>query len=203
MQNFIEKILPDIGIWGYWLVFLLTFLEASAFVGLLVPGEVTLLIAGLLASQGVFNLYILIVLAAAAAILGDTAGYTIGKYGGLRFLRRYGRYFFIKEHHLELARRYFKKHGGKTILLGRFVGILRSLAPVMAGISNMPYHLFAIYNVIGGIVSVTALLLLGYFFGESWELIDKVLGWGGVVAFMMVLTVAAAWLLIRRHKRSC
>ena len=202
MQSFIEKILPAIGIWGYWLVFVLTFLEASAFIGLLVPGEVTLLIAGLLASQGVFNLYILTAVAAVAAILGDTTGYAIGRYGGLRFLRRYGRYFFIKEHHLELARSYFKKHGGKTILLGRFVGILRSLAPVMAGISNMPYRSFAVYNVIGGIVSVTALLLLGYFFGESWKLIDKLLGWGGVVAFILVLTVVAAWLLIRRHKRS-
>ncbi|MHB1412947.1 MAG: DedA family protein [Thermoleophilia bacterium] len=105
--GYIESITPQLGNWGYLLVFVMTFLETSAFVGLVVPGEVTLLLAGLLASQGYFDLSALIALASAGAILGDSTGYAIGRYGGIKFLRRFGRFFFFRESYLETAERYF------------------------------------------------------------------------------------------------
>lgn len=202
LDNFLNSNLPELGYWAYCVVFLMTFLEASAFVGLLVPGEVTLLIAGLLVSRGLFNLPALIVVAAIGAILGDSAGYFIGRYGGLRFIRRYGRYFFFKEEYLEITQKYFLRHGGKTILFGRFIGVLRSLAPVVAGISRMPYGSFLLYNITGGILSVTLIVLLGYFFGESWQLINKWLGWGGAIVFATVVVAAIAVQIFRRWRRS-
>ena len=202
LDNFLNSNLPELGYWAYCVVFLMTFLEASAFVGLLVPGEVTLLIAGLLVSRGLFNLPALIVVAAIGAILGDSAGYFIGRYGGLRFIRRYGRYFFFKEEYLEITQKYFLRHGGKTILFGRFIGVLRSLAPVVAGISRMPYGSFLLYNITGGILSVTLIVLLGYFFGESWQLINKWMGWGGAIVFATVVVAAIALQIFRRWRRS-
>ncbi|MCL4310120.1 MAG: DedA family protein [Actinomycetota bacterium] len=198
--GYIESITPQLGNWGYLLVFVMTFLETSAFVGLVVPGEVTLLLAGLLASQGYFDLSALIALASAGAILGDSTGYAIGRYGGIKFLRRFGRFFFFRESYLETAERYFQRHGGKTVLFGRFVGVLRSFAPVAAGISRMPYRTFLFYNIVGGIGSVTIVLLLGYFFGQSWELINRWLGWGGGIAFALVVVAGVIYLLIRRRR---
>ena len=197
----IESITPLLGSWGYLLVFVMTYLETSAFVGLVVPGEVTLLLAGLLASQGYLDLSALIAVASAGAILGDSTGYAIGRYGGIKFLRRFGRFFFFRESYLEAAERYFQRHGGKTVLFGRFVGVLRSFAPVAAGISRMPYRTFLFYNVVGGIGSVTIVLLLGYFFGQSWELINRWLGWGGGIAFALAVVAAVSYLLIRRRRR--
>ena len=201
MKDSIGQFLHQWGYWAYGLVFVMTFLETSAFVGLLAPGEVTLLIAGLLASQGAFSLSALIAVSSAGAILGDTSGYAIGRFGGTRFLRRFGRHFFFREAYLEAAERYFRRHGGKTILFGRFVGVLRSFAPVAAGISRMPYRTFLFYNVIGGIGSVTVILLLGYFFGQSWELIDRWLGWGGGIAFSLAVAAAAIYIFIRGRRR--
>lgn len=201
MENILDIILPQLQYWGYWIVFAVTFLENSAFVGLVMPGDVTLLVAGLLSSQGVLDLAPLIAVAATGAILGDSAGYFIGRYGGLKFLRRYGRYFLFKEKYLETANHYFQVHGGKTILFGRFVMVVKSLTPVAAGISRMPYGLFLVYNVIGSILSVTTVLVLGYFFGESWRLIGKWLGWGGAIAFAAVLALAISWWAYRWWRR--
>lgn len=180
----------------------MTFLETSAFVGLLVPGEVTLLIAGLLASQGMLELWGLMIAASIGAVLGDSAGYWIGRSGGVKVLRRYGKYFFFKEKYLDTTESYFKAHGGKTVLFGRFVGVVRAFGPVVAGISRMPYGRFLAYDVIGAILSVTLILVLGYFFGESWSLVSDLLGWGGAVAFGLIVVVAAGIALWRRWRRS-
>lgn len=187
--------------WGYWIVLAMTFLENSAFIGLIMPGDVTLLVAGLLASQGRLNLAALIVLASIGAILGDSAGYAVGRYGGVNFLRRYGRFFFFRERYLEKAQRYFDVHGGKTILIGRFVAVVKSLGPVAAGIGRMPYRTFLVYNVAGSILSVSLYLVLGYFFGASWQAISAWLGRGAAIAFgVLVLAVVAMWAVRRRRK---
>lgn len=180
----------------------MTFLETSAFVGLLVPGEVTLLIAGLLASQGMLELWGLMMAAATGAILGDSAGYWIGRAGGIKVIRRYGKYFFFKEKYLKTTEGYFKAHGGKTVLFGRFIGVVRAFGPVVAGISRMPYGRFLAYDVAGAILSVTLILVLGFFFGESWRLVSDVLGWGGAVAFGAIVAVAVGVTLWRRRRQA-
>ena len=165
------------------------------------PGDITLLVAGLLANQGTLNLGLLIVVASIGAICGDSAGYFIGRFGGLKFLRRYGRYFFFKESHLEKTQRYFDAHGGKTILFGRFVAVVKSVGPVAAGIGRMPYGTFLFYNVIGSIASVTLYLTLGYFFGASWQAISTWAGRGAAIAFGLIVITVAITLLVRRRRR--
>lgn len=179
----------------------MTFLENSAFIGLIMPGDVTLLVAGLLASQGRLSLMWLIVLGSIGAILGDSTGYAVGRFGGVNFLRRYGRFFFFRERYLEKAQRYFDVHGGKTILIGRFVAVVKSLGPVAAGIGRMPYKTFLAYNVAGSILSVSLYLVLGYFFGASWQKISTWLGRGAAIAFgVLVLAVVVIWTVRRRRK---
>lgn len=202
MDSILDAILEQLEYWGYWIVLLVTFLENSAFVGLIMPGDVTLLVAGLLASQGRLTLWLLILVASIGAILGDSTGYFIGRYGGIRFIRRFGRYFFFKESHLEKTQRYFDTHGGKTILFGRFVAVIKSLGPVAAGIGRMPYPTFLFYNVIGSILSVALYLTLGYFFGESWELISDWIGRGGAIAFGVIAVVAVVVWFVRRRRRA-
>lgn len=197
-----DIILPKLEFWGYWIVLAVTFLENSAFVGLIMPGDITLLVAGLLASQGTLNLWWLILVASIGAICGDSCGYFIGRFGGLKFIRRFGRYFFFKEAHLQKTQRYFDNHGGKTILFGRFVAVIKSVGPVAAGIGRMPYGTFLIYNVIGSILSVALYLTLGYFFGASWQLIGKWTGRGGAVAFGILVVSLAVVLIVRRRRRS-
>lgn len=166
------------------------------------PGDITLLVAGLLANQGTLKLGWLILIASIGAICGDSAGYFIGRYGGLKFIRRFGRYFFFKESHLEKTQRYFDAHGGKTILFGRFVAVVKSLGPVAAGIGRMPYGTFLFYNVIGSILSVSLYLTLGYFFGASWKAISTWAGRGGAIAFGLIFVIAATvWLVRRRRKQ--
>jgi len=165
------------------------------------PGDVTLLVAGLLAHRGTLNLGLLIAVASVGAITGDSCGYFIGRYGGHKFIRRYGRYFFFKESHLEKTQRYFDAHGGKTILFGRFIAVVKSLGPVAAGIGRMPYTTFLFYNVIGSVLSVTLYLVLGYFFGASWQAISTWAGRGAAVAFGAVVVAVAVIVIMRRRRR--
>lgn len=179
----------------------MTFLETSAFVGLIAPGEVTLLIAGLLASQGIVHIWGLIIAGSLGAIIGDNTGYWIGRLGGLPLLRRFGKYFFFKEKHLGATQKYFQSHGGKTLVFGRFISVIKVFIPISAGISHMPYGRFLAYELAGAILSVTTVLALGFFFGESWRLVKDLLGWGGAVAFGLIVAGAAAAYFYRRWRR--
>lgn len=201
MVNIETRLDQWVGDWGYWVVLLMTFLETSAFVGLIVPGEVTLLIAGWFASRGILQMPWLLAAAWLGAILGDSAGYAIGRYGGVRFLRRFGRYFFFRERYLETSYRYFRDHGGKTVIFGRFVGIIRAFGPVVAGISRMPYGRFLAYDIVGAVLSSTLVLSLGYFFGESYKVISRWLGWGGVVIFTVIVAAVIVVKVIRKRRR--
>ncbi|MDO8736678.1 MAG: DedA family protein [Thermoleophilia bacterium] len=165
------------------------------------PGDVTLLVAGLISSQGNLNLGLLIAIASVGAICGDSIGYLIGRYGGLTFIRRYGRYFFFKESHLEKTQHYFDVHGGKTILFGRFVAVIKSVGPVAAGIGRMRYATFLAYNVVGSILSVTLYLVIGYFFGASWKAISTWAGRGAAIAFGFVVIAGAIAIVARRRRK--
>lgn len=180
LLNFVIPYLQD---WGYYVILLMTFLETSALVGLLVPGETVVVIAGLLAGSGHLHVTTVIGTASAGAILGDSVGYLIGHRFGDAFFRKYGRYLLFKPRYLDDARKFFAEHGGKTVFLGRFVGYLRAFAPVVAGMSNMPYHRFLLANVSGAVAWATTFTLIGYFVGNNWSVIEKYLGRAGMVAF--------------------
>lgn len=200
-SEIIKFLFPHLNHWGYYVLFLMTFLETSAFLGFLVPGESMVVIAGLLTSRGVLELGDVIWVASLGAITGDTVGYFIGYRFGEGFFLKYGRYFFFKKEYLDEARGFFEKHGGKTVLLGRFMAWLRAFAPVVAGISKMHYPRFLFFNVAGGIVWATIFSLLGYFVGNSWDIIKTYLGRLGIFAFIIGAVIIYLYFLFTKKRR--
>lgn len=191
----------NVGRFGYLLLFLLTFLETSAFLGLLAPGESIVVLSGLFASRGPLELGLVIPLSVVGAFLGDNAGYWLGRRFGTSFLERYGKYVFFNRESLERVRRYYLKHGGKTVFFGRFTSIIRSFGPLVAGSSRMPYGTFALWSAVGCAAWGILYSLIGYFFGESWEVIEKYLGRIGLVTFLCGAAALAAYLLLRKRRR--
>ncbi len=191
-----------IGHWGYLIIFLVAFLESSAFMGLLVPGESVVVLSGFLASQGYLELGDCLWVIALGAVLGDSVGYSLGRAIGRGYFERHHRLFLLREKHIQKVDRYFQRHGGKTIFFGRFIGILRAMAPFVAGISRMPYRSFAVYNAAGGLLWAVTFTLLGYFFGQSWQLIEKWAGRAGVFVLFIFLIVTGFTYLYRKIVKS-
>jgi undecaprenyl-diphosphatase len=185
--------------YGYLGVLLLVGLES---LGLPLPGETALLTASAYAAAGHLSIAGVIASAAVGAILGDAGAYWIGRTGGLALVRRYGRLFRIDDARLERARRFFQRHGGKTVFLGRFVSLLRMLAALMAGVTRMPYGRFAAFNVAGGICWSLLFGGLGYAFGRSLPQLEHDVGQAGALigllaALAVVVMVAVRW--VARH----
>ena len=150
------------------IVFVVPMLELSAFVGFVFPGEIALLLGGMLAFQHCMSLTGVVIAAVSGAILGDTVGYAVGRRYGQRLPRgTLGR--FVKRKHLDRGERYLATRGGKAAFFSRFTPALRVLIPALAGMARMPYRTFAVYNIVGGTVWATGVVLLGYFAGASWR----------------------------------
>jgi undecaprenyl-diphosphatase len=200
-SKIIESLLPHLNHGGYYVLLLMTFLETSAFLGFLVPGESMVVVAGLLASRGVLELGDVIWVASLGAIMGDTVGYFIGRRFGEGFFLKYGKYFFFKKEYLDEAQGFFDKHAGKTVFFGRFMAWLRAFAPVVAGISKMHYPRFLFFNVAGGIAWAAAFSLLGYFVGNSWDIIKAYLGRFGVFAFICGAIIIFLYFFLTKRRR--
>lgn len=150
--------------WIYLILFLIIFLETGVVVAPFLPGDSLLFAVGALAALGLLNLWLILGLLITAAFLGDSVNYSIGKYLGAKVFER--DYRFIKRKHLIKTQEFYERHGGKTILIARFVPIIRTFAPFVAGIGNMNYRQFLVYNLGGGIIWVTICVIGGYFFGN-------------------------------------
>ncbi len=197
MIDTLLAIFARLGHWGYLIVFLFPFLESVAFTGLFIPGETVVVLAGFLSSQGYLDLGDCLVAISLGAVLGDTAGYALGKMIGRAYFERHQRILFLKAKHINKTEEYFSRHGGKVIFLARFTHLLRAMAPFVAGMSRMRYRTFVLFNVTGGIIWVCCFTLLGYFFGESWQLIDKWAGRAGVFILFVFLVIAGFGYLYR------
>ena len=160
----LNEIITNYGVWTYGILFLVIFLETGFVVTPFLPGDSLLFAAGTFAALGALNPLYLFFLLAVAAIIGDTINYAIGAYIGPRAFS--GEIKFLKQEHLERTQEFYEKHGGKTIILARFVPIIRTFAPFVAGVGTMKYRKFVSYNVIGGIIWVAIFISLGYFFGN-------------------------------------
>ncbi len=168
-------LVADYGTLVYVILFLVIFAETGLVVTPFLPGDSLLFVAGMIVAQGSLNLWLLMAILIVGAILGDTVNYHIGKFIGPKIFTDEPKNFFmklLKKEHLNTAQAFYEKHGGKTIIMARFVPIVRTFAPFVAGISKMNYSRFIAYNVIGGIVWVVGLTLAGYFLGE-FEIIKK------------------------------
>ena len=155
LQDLLDEFANALGAWTYLVVGALSFLETGAFVGLLVPGETALLVGGAVAGQGVINVYLLIAIAWVCAVLGDSVSFYLGHRLGREFIIKHGDRVGITEERYKSVEDYFEKHGGKTVLIGRFLGLVRALSPFVAGSSGMRYRAFVPYSVLGAGLQVT------------------------------------------------
>lgn len=159
---------------GYLGVFAIVFLESGMMLGFFFPGDSLLFTAGFLASQNFMDIKVLIVGCFISAILGDSVGYWLGHKFGRRLFQREDSIWFHKDH-LTRAQRFYEKHGGKTIILARFVPVIRAFAPVVAGIGVMDYRRFLAFNLAGGVLWAIAIPLLGFYLGRMVPNVDRYL----------------------------
>jgi membrane-associated protein len=181
---------------------LIIFAETGLLVGFFLPGDSLLVTAGLLAAQGPFSILTLGVLLTIASIVGNTVGYAIGAAAGPRLFTKENSLFFNKKH-LYRAHEFYERHGGKTIILARFMPIVRTFVPVVAGMGQMGYRRYTLYNVIGGVAWIWSMLLTGYFLGYYIPGIDKHIEIVIVaVIALSLLPGVIAWLRARGKARS-
>lgn len=200
LQELLDRFANFLGSWTYLVVGLLAFLETGAFVGLVVPGETAMLVGGAVAGLGQINLFLLIAIAWVMAFLGDTTSFWLGRKLGRGFILKRGNRLGITRERYEQVEDYFEKHGGKTVLIGRFIGLVRALAPFIAGSSGMRYTAFAPYSVLGSGLQITLHVLAGYFFARSIDAAAEVVGIAAlVVGTLIVVSVGSylAWKYLR------
>jgi membrane-associated protein len=197
LDEHLKELVANYGTWTYLVLFLIVFCETGLVVTPILPGDSLLFAAGAIAAIGSLNPHVLVVLLTAAAVLGDAVNYQIGRYVGPAVFRRENSRFFKREH-LEKTHAFYERYGGKTIIIARFVPIVRTFAPFVAGVGQMNYSQFALYNVTGAIAWVVIGVYAGYLFGnlqmvkENFSLI--------IIAIVAISLLPAAWEVWRARK---
>ena len=197
-KELIGDIARALGPWTYLLVGVMAFLETGAFVGLVAPGETVVIAGGVIAGQGEIDLLPLIGLVWVCAVLGDTTSFFIGRRLGREFLEKHGPRVKITHERLDQVEGYFERHGGKTILVGRFIGLVRALAQFIAGASGLAYRRFVPFSIVGTGLWSTAFCVLGYVF---WRSFDRVAHIAGQAVFGFGLTVAVIVGVVVAYRR--
>jgi len=189
--------------WGYVIVGAATFLENSVGAGVIVPGETIVIIGGVYAGLGDLSLPLIAAVAVIGAIFGDNVGYWIGRRFGRGFLERHGRKLFVSRERLEATERFYQRHGGKTVFLGRFIPVVRSVGFIVAGVSKMPWRRFLIYDMAGATIWGIGHTLIGYALGESYDRLERyATPFGlGLLAFLLLLIGGSKLLAARRRVR--
>ncbi len=190
-----ESLIETFGTVG---VFAIVFAESGLLFGFFLPGDSLLFTAGLLASQGFSNIILLMVGCAVAAVAGDQVGYVIGRRAGPALFRRPDSRFFHQKN-VQRARAYFEKHGPKTIILARFIPVVRTFAPVVAGVAEMDYRRFVTFNVVGGVVWGAGVTLAGYVLGSSIHDIDRWLL--PIIALIIAVSFVPVFLEVWKARR--
>jgi membrane-associated protein len=196
LDEYLANIISQYGVWTYGILFFVIFMETGFVITPFLPGDSLIFAGGTFAALGSLNVWVMFFLLCVAAILGDTVNYWIGHYLGDRAYN----IKWIKREYLDKTHAFFEKHGGKTIFLARFVPIVRTFAPFVAGIGRMPYGFFIRWNVIGGITWVALFTFLGYFFGNipfvrsNFEFV--------IIAIILisVVPIGVEWMKARREK---
>jgi len=193
-----EFLISTLGLIG---IYAIVFAESGLFFGFFLPGDSLLFTAGLFASQGVFGIIPLVLGIFIAAVLGDTVGYMFGRKVGPALFSREDSFFFSKNH-AHKASEFYEKHGKKAIILARFIPVIRTFAPIVAGIGKMKYKTFMAYNVIGGAIWTGLLTLSGYFLGKIIPGIGTYLNYIIVVIiFISIIPIVFEWVRSRKNDK--
>jgi len=199
LDEHLDESIQIYGVWTYALLFLVIFLETGLVVAPFLPSDTLLFLAGAFAARGSLNVILLFALLFIAAILGDACNYWIGRTVGPPIFEKH--YLFLKREHLERTQRFYDEYGGRMIVLARFVPILRTFAPFVAGVGTMEYRRFTFYNVLGAFVWISLIVFGGYFFGSipiiktNFEMV--ILG----LIFISGLGIVVAYFRGRKTKR--
>jgi membrane-associated protein len=197
LDKHLGVILERVGLWSYLLFFVVIFAETGLVVTPFLPGDSLVFTLGTLAATGSLNIGWVFVVLSVAAILGDSANYAIGKYFGSIILKKEGTWFLKKEH-IDRTHRFYEKYGSKTIVLARFVPIVRTFAPFVAGVGRMSYPHFLTYNVAGGLLWIALFAFGGYFFGNIPVVKNN---FGIVIIAIIIISILPAVIEVLKEKR--
>lgn len=197
LDTALDALVSQYGVWVYAILFLVVFCETGLVVTPILPGDSLLFAAGAIAAGGRLNIVLLCVLLLIAAILGDATNYWIGKTLGTALSEKFPR--LVKREHIQRTEQFYERYGGKTLIIARFMPIVRTFAPFVAGIGKMAYSRFATFNVVGGVLWVFLLVPFGYFFADV-PFVKKNMGL--VVIAIIVLSILPAVVEIIRARRS-
>jgi len=195
LENYLDVLIPKLGTETYAVLFMIIFAETGFVVMPFLPGDSLLFAIGAFAARGALNVTVLFVLLGLAAILGDSLNYSIGKYLGPKVFKEQSRFF--KKEYLVKTEQFYEKHGHKTIVIARFIPIIRTFAPFVAGVGKMQYGKFMFYNVLGGVLWVGLMLFAGYFFGNMQFVKEN---FSAVVIVIIFLSVLPGIIELLRHK---
>lgn len=196
LDRHLQALVAAYGPWVYLILFLIVFCETGLVVTPFLPGDSLLFVAGAVAAAGGMNIHLMVLLLFIAAVLGDTVNYSFGHYLGPRvFTSRQSRW--LNPRHLERAHAFYERHGGKTIIIARFVPIVRTYAPFIAGAASMSYPKFALYNVSGAALWVVSLAYAGYFFGNIPVIKNNLTL---VIIAIIILSILPGIIEVLRHR---
>lgn len=197
LDKHLNIVIENYGVWTYLILFLIIFCETGVVVTPFLPGDSLLFAAGNFAAIGLFDPWLLILLLSGAAVLGDTVNYSVGRFMGPTVFHKENSRIFKKEY-IERTHRFYEKYGGKTIILARFVPIVRTFAPFVAGVGTMSYGRFAMFNVTGGVVWVGLFVSGGYYFG-SLPLVKQ--NFTAVILGIIIISILPGMIEYLRHRR--
>lgn len=196
-----DKIIQTISTsnFGYFIVFLASFLEASPMFGMFIPGQTVVMIAGFISELGLISVWYVLLFAALGAILGDLVGYYLGRKYGHSFITSYGKYFLFKKEYFEQTKKLLNHHAGKTLFIGRFTSLTRAFAPFVAGASKIRFAKFFFFDVIGGIAWAVAFVMIGYIFGQGYKIAAKYFGMIIIIAIIVSVVVIVGYRMLNKR----
>jgi membrane-associated protein len=196
LDRYLKDLVPEYGVWIYAILFVIIFCETGLVVTPFLPGDSLLFAIGALGGAGALNVWLILLLLTTAAILGDTVNYWAGHFVGPKVFKEGSR--FLNRKHLDKTHEFYERYGGKTIIIARFVPIVRTFAPFVAGIGSMSYFRFMSFNVVGGILWVFSMTLAGYFFG-GLEIVKK--NFSAVILMIIFISILPAVIEFIRERR--
>jgi undecaprenyl-diphosphatase len=200
-MTLLDKVIQTISTsnFGYFIVFLASFLEASPLFGIFIPGQTVVMVAGFIAQLGLIDLWYVLAFATLGAILGDLMGYYLGRKYGYSFITSYGKYFLFKKEYFDKTKKLLNHHAGKTLFIGRFTSLTRAFAPFVAGASKIRFAKFLFFDIVGGIAWAIVFVMIGYIFGEGFRIAARYVGMIILIAIIISIVVIFGYRMLNKR----